>query len=347
VQARLEEIEASARREIAAAEDLEALARLRIRYLGRKSELSELLSRVKEIAAEDRPKIGQLGNRIKQEITALIQKRESDLAKNILASFKGVGLKIRPIPPESIDVTLPGYRIPLGHQHPLTRTMEDIIEIFEGMGFWVEEGPEAETDYLNFEALNIPKDHPARDMQATFFLGADVVLRTHTSPVQIRAMRKYPPPVRVISPGRVYRCDADLSHSPMFHQVEGFMVDERITLGDLKGVLMAFCREMFGEQVKVRFRPSYFPFTEPSAEVDIGCVICGGAGCGVCKQTGWIEILGSGLVHPHVLQNVGYDPEKVSGFAFGLGVERIAMLRYRIDNIRSFFENDLRFLRQF
>ena len=336
--ARLQEIEASARREIAGAADPEALEQVRIRYLGRKSDLSELLSRVKGLPAEDRPKLGQLGNRIKQEITAALDARAAALQQ---------AREEAELHAARLDVTLPGFRVPLGHQHPLTRTLEDIIAIFEGMGFWVEEGPEAEPDYLNFEALNIPKDHPARDMQATFFLGPEVVLRTHTSPVQIRAMRKYPPPVRVISPGRVYRCDADLSHSPMFHQVEGFMVDERITLGDLKGVLMAFCREMFGEQVKVRFRPSYFPFTEPSAEVDIGCVICAGKGCGVCKQTGWIEILGSGLVHPRVLQNVGYDPEKVSGFAFGLGVERIAMHRYRIYNIRSFFENDLRFLRQF
>jgi phenylalanyl-tRNA synthetase alpha chain len=338
LQARLEEIEASARREIARAEGVEALAQLRVRYLGRKSELSELLSKVKELPAEDRPKLGQLGNRIKQAITAAIEAREAALKQ---------AQETAELRAAKLDVTLPGFRIPLGHQHPLTRTLEDIVEIFEGMGFWVEEGPDAESDYYNFEALNIPKDHPARDMQATFFLGPEVVLRTHTSPVQIRAMRKYPPPVRIICPGRVYRCDADLSHSPMFHQVEGFMVDERITLGDLKGVLMAFCRQMFGEQVKIRFRPSYFPFTEPSAEVDISCVICGGSGCGVCKQTGWIEVLGSGLVHPQVLKNVGYDPEKVSGFAFGLGVERITMLRYRVDNIRSFFENDLRFLRQF
>jgi len=338
LQARLQEIELLARREIAEAADLEALAQVRIRYLGRKSEFSELLSRLKELPPEDRPRVGQLGNRIKQDLAAALAEREAALKQAQPAGERR---------PAKLDVTLPGYRVPLGHQHPLTRTLEDIVEIFEGLGFWVELGPDAESDFYNFEALNIPKDHPARDMQATFFLGRDVVLRTHTSPVQIRAMRQHPPPVRIICPGRVYRCDADVSHSPMFHQVEGFMVDERITLGDLKGVLMAFCREMFGPEVKVRFRPSYFPFTEPSAEVDIACVICGGSGCGVCKQSGWIEILGSGLIHPRVLKNVGYDPEKVSGFAFGLGVERIAMLRYRIDNIRSFFENDLRFLRQF
>jgi len=338
LQARLQEIAAEARREIKEAKDLETLQQVRIRYLGRKNEFSELLSRVKELPPDERPRVGQLGNRIKQELTELLKARETELqAAKKAAQLAAAGL----------DVTLPGYRVPLGHLHPLTQTLQEIVRIFEGMGFGVEEGPDAESDYYNFEALNIPKDHPARDMQATFFLGRDVVLRTHTSPVQIRAMRQYRPPVRIICPGRVYRCDADVSHSPMFHQVEGFMVDERITLGDLKGVLMAFCREMFGREVKVRFRPSYFPFTEPSAEVDIGCVICGGSGCGVCKQTGWLEILGSGLIHPQVLKNVGYDPEQVSGFAFGMGVERVAMLRYRVDNIRTFFENDLRFLRQF
>ena len=338
MQARLQEIAAEARREIKEAKDLETLQQVRIRYLGRKNEFSELLSRVKELPPDERPRVGQLGNRIKQELTELLQARETELQ----AAKKAAQLSAA-----RLDVTLPGYRVPLGHLHPLTQTLQEIVRIFEGMGFGVEEGPDAETDYYNFEALNIPKDHPARDMQATFFLGRDVVLRTHTSPVQIRAMRQYRPPVRIICPGRVYRCDADVSHSPMFHQVEGFMVDERITLGDLKGVLMAFCREMFGREVKVRFRPSYFPFTEPSAEVDISCIFCSGKGCRKCKQSGWIEVFGAGMIDPALYGFVKYDERKYSGFAFGGGIDRLAMLRYGIEDIHLLFQGDLRFLQQF
>ena len=246
-----------------------------------------------------------------------------------------------------IDVTLPGRRLPQGRLHPLTRINREVCDIFLHLGFETVEGPEVELDYYNFEALNIPADHPARDMQDTFYFNDKVLLRTHTSPMQIRVMEKRQPPVRVIAPGRVYRRDSDLTHTPMFHQVEGLLVDKGVTFADLKGVLTAFVHQMFGEEVGVRFRPSYFPFTEPSAEVDIECVICRGAGCRVCQTTGWLEVLGSGMVHPAVFEAVGYDPEVYTGFAFGLGVERIAMLKYGVDDIRLFFENDLRFLRQF
>jgi phenylalanyl-tRNA synthetase alpha chain len=248
---------------------------------------------------------------------------------------------------EKIDVTLPGRRIPVGKRHPLTQILDAIIDIFSRLGFEVVEGPEVELDYYNFEALNIPKGHPAREMQATFFISDDVVLRTHTSPVQARTMEKKRPPVRVISPGAVYRCDSDPSHSPMFHQVEGLLVDKGVTFADLKGVLTAFVHQMFGKETKLRFRPSFFPFTEPSAEIDIECFICGGKGCGICSNTGWLEILGSGMVDPAVYKFVNYDPEEVTGFAFGLGIERIAMLKFGINDIRLFFTNDLRFLRQF
>ncbi len=246
-----------------------------------------------------------------------------------------------------IDITMPGKTPLLGKKHPITQTFEEIIRIFTSLGFSVAEGPDIEQEYYNFEALNIPKDHPARDMQDTFYVKPGVVLRTHTSPVQIRTMESQLPPVKIIAPGSVYRCDNDISHTPMFHQVEGLMVDKRIRFSDLKGVLSIFVHEIFGENTPLRFRPSYFPFTEPSAEVDIGCVICQGDGCRVCKETGWLEILGSGMVHPQVLRTVGYDPEEVTGFAFGMGVERIAMLKFGIDDIRQFYYNDIRFLSQF
>jgi phenylalanyl-tRNA synthetase alpha chain len=248
---------------------------------------------------------------------------------------------------EWIDITLPGRRVPLGKSHPITQTLNEIIEIFSRLGFDAVEGPEVELDYYNFEALNIPKGHPARDMQATFFISDEVVLRTHTSPVEVRTMERQSPPVRIISPGAVYRRDFDPTHSPMFHQVEGLLVDRGITFADLKGVLTIFVHQMFGKETKLRFRPSFFPFTEPSAEVDIQCVMCGGKGCGVCSNTGWLEILGSGMTDPAVFGFVNYDPEEVTGFAFGMGVERIAMLKYGINDIRLFFTNDLRFLRQF
>ena len=248
---------------------------------------------------------------------------------------------------ESIDVTVPGRLPPPGRLHPITQTAVEVCRIFNWLGFETVEGPEVELDYYNFEALNIPKDHPARDMQDTFYISEEVVLRTHTSPIQVRTMEKRKPPVRIIAPGRTYRRDSDVTHTPMFHQVEGLMVGKGISFGDLKGILTTFVHQMFGPEVGLRFRPSFFPFTEPSAEVDIGCVICRGGGCRVCKGTGWLEILGSGMVDPEVYKYVGYDPEEVSGFAFGMGIERIAMLKFGIDDLRLFFENDLRFLKQF
>jgi phenylalanyl-tRNA synthetase alpha chain len=320
------------------ARDREQVREVHVAYLGRKGKLTGLLARMKDLPAEDRPRIGKLSNEIKQTLKRNIEAAEQRI-KNARLERELAG--------PSIDVTIPGWSFAPGSIHPITRTMNEMAAFFQGMGFWVEEGPDVETDYHNFEALNFGKEHPARDMQDTFYVTDKTVLRTHTSPVQIRAMKKHKPPVRVICPGRVYRCDSDLSHSPMFHQVEGFMVDDEISFGDLKGVLMAFIREFFGADAGVRFRPSFFPFTEPSAEVDIECVICAGEGCKVCKQTGWLEILGAGMIHPNVLRNVGYDPEEVAGFAFGMGVERIAMLKYRIESIRAFFENDLRFLKQF
>jgi phenylalanyl-tRNA synthetase alpha chain len=248
---------------------------------------------------------------------------------------------------DGIDVSLPGRAVPPGYLHPITQINNRMCDIFSSLGFDIAEGPEVESDYYNFEALNFPKDHPARDMQDTFFVSENVVLRTHTSPMQIRTMEKNPPPVRIVCPGKVYRCDSDLTHTPMFHQVEGLLVDENISFGDLKGVLTTFVHQMFDDQTSLRFRPSFFPFTEPSAEVDILCVICRGKGCRVCSQTGWIEILGSGMVHPALYENVGYDADRYTGFAFGMGVERVAMLKYGIDDIRKFFDNDMRFLEQF
>jgi phenylalanyl-tRNA synthetase alpha chain len=331
-------LQAEAEAALAAVRELTELEALRVKFLGKKGGLTALLARLSELPAAERPAFGKIGNEVKNRIADIIKTAETRIkSADLEAALRR----------QSLDITLPATGLPAGSIHPITQTMDEMIRVLTGMGFWVEEGPDVESDYNNFEALNIGKDHPARDMQATFFVSEDVVLRTHTSPVQIRTMKKYPPPIRIICPGRVYRCDSDLSHSPMFHQVEGLMVDENISFGDLKGVLMEFIRAMFGQDLGVRFRPSYFPFTEPSAEMDMECVMCRGAGCRVCKQTGWLEILGSGMVHPQVLKNVGYDPEKYTGFAFGLGVERIAMLKFRIDSIRSFFENDLRFLRQF
>jgi phenylalanyl-tRNA synthetase alpha chain len=291
-----------------------------------------------EVPEVERPEMGRLINEAKRFIEDLFDKRfeETKEEKTNLVLLK-----------ERVDITLPGRGIRLGGKHPITQLMEEIISIFERMGFEVAEGPEVELDYYNFEALNMPKDHPARDMQDTFYISDEIVLRTHTSPVQIRVMEKQKPPVKVIAPGKVYRCDSNVSHTPMFHQVEGLLVDEHITFGDLKGVLTEFVRLVFGANLGVRFRPSFFPFTEPSAEVDIECVICGGKGCRVCKYSGWLEILGCGMVDPEVFKSVGYDPERYTGFAFGMGVERITMLKFGINDIRLFFENDIRFLRQF
>lgn len=325
---------------IAQQNDLDKVNELRVKYLGKKGELTAILKGMGKLSKEERPVIGELANTVRDAIgQALEEKTEALRAKALDAKLAA----------ETIDVTLPGTTMAEGHLHPLTQVINDAKRIFTGLGFEVAEGPEIESDYYNFEALNLPPDHPARDMQDTFYINDKVVLRTQTSGVQVHAMERMNGklPVKIIAPGRVYRRDDDATHSPMFHQIEGLLVDEHITMADLKGVLLAFAREMFGQDVKIRLRPSYFPFTEPSAEVDISCVACGGKGCRVCKGTGWLEILGSGMVHPNVLRAGGYDPEKVTGFAFGMGVERIAMLRYDINDLRLLFANDARFLKQF
>lgn len=334
----LEKIREECQASLALAQSESDLAELRVRILGRKGTLTQLLKRLGTLPETDRREIGRQANEIKRELETQI---EENLHRLREAERKEALRK------EKIDVTLPGRRKGFGKKHPLTQILDEIIQIFLRLGFEVVEGPEVELDYYNFEALNIPKGHPAREMQATFFISEDVVLRTHTSPVQVRTMEKKRPPVRVICPGAVYRCDSDPTHSPMFHQVEGLLVDQGITFSDLKGILTVFVHQMFGKETKLRFRPSFFPFTEPSAEIDIECFICGGGGCGVCSGTGWLEILGSGMVDPAVYRFVQYDPEQVTGFAFGMGIERIAMLKYGIHDIRLFFTNDLRFLRQF
>ena len=335
---RVEAVAAEARAAIGAAASSAELEAIRVRYLGRSGEVTQILKSLGSLAPEERPQVGAAANEAKRELEELLERR-LDAAR--AAERRRQRERERP------DLTLPGRRPPRGSLHPLTRVREEIVTIFTGLGFSVAEGPEIETDAYNFEALNIPRDHPARDMQDTFYLSPETLLRTHTSPVQIRAMRAQKPPVRIICPGVVYRRDADITHSPMFHQVEGLAVDHDVTMADLKGTLDLFAREMFGPRSKIRFRPSFFPFTEPSAEVDVVCFLCAGAGCRVCSQSGWLEILGSGMVHPQVLKNVGYDPEEVTGWAFGMGIERIAMLKYGVDDIRLFFENDLRFLNQF
>ena len=338
MKAQLDNLRRSAESELESARSREELTAIRTKYLGRKGLLTSILRDLGNVPVEERPGIGKLSNEIKEYLSAKLDKR----IEAIDAELKGDALKR-----DRIDVTLPGRRISPGRTHPITQISDEISQIFVGLGFSVVEGPEVEFDYYNFEALNMPKDHPARDMQDTFYVNDNIVLRTHTSPVQIRIMEKQKPPVRVICPGKVYRCDSDTSHSPMFHQIEGLLVDKGITFGDLKGVLTSFARQVFGKNAILRFRPSFFPFTEPSAEVDIRCVMCEGAGCRVCGQSGWLEILGSGMVDPEVFKVVGYDPEEVSGFAFGMGLERIAMLKYGISDIRLFFENDIRFLNQF
>jgi phenylalanyl-tRNA synthetase alpha chain len=324
--------------EILSIKTVDELNNAKVTLVGRKGLFSELIDKIKTLNSDERKTFGReindlkgwTENRLKElkEHFETEEKRKKELASQI-------------------DVTMPGKLPVVGKRHPVMQVMDEIIKIFSSLGFSVAEGPDIEIDYYNFEALNIPKDHPARDMQDTFYIKQGVVLRTHTSPVQIRTMEAQLPPVKIIAPGAVYRCDSDISHTPMFHQVEGLMVDKHIRFSDLKGILSIFIQEMFGSKTPLRFRPSYFPFTEPSAEVDIGCVICGGKGCRVCKDTGWLEILGSGMVHPQVFRIVGYDPEEVAGFAFGMGVERIAMLKFGIDDIRQFYYNDIRFLSQF
>ncbi len=314
------------------------LVRVKASYVGKKGSLTQLLKSMKDLPASERRQAGILINGTKKEIEELIERKSDEIRRRVMDEK---------LLEEATDFTLPGRGMPVGAKHPITQVMERIVYDFERMGFEVAEGPEVELDYYNFEALNIPKNHPARDMQDTFYITDDMVLRTHTSPVQIRIMQTQQPPVKIIAPGKVYRCDSDVSHTPMFHQIEGLLVDKGITFGNLKSVIIQFVKLTFGDNTNVRFRPSFFPFTEPSAEVDIECQICCGNGCRVCKGTGWLEIMGCGMVDPAVFSSVNYNTDIYSGFAFGMGVERIAMLKYGIDDIRLFFENDVRFLRQF
>jgi phenylalanyl-tRNA synthetase alpha chain len=334
----IDPLRAAALAAVAQAPDLAQLDRVRVSYLGKSGELTALLKQLGALPKEDRPAAGALINRAKDEVQEALDARRAALEQAALAAR---------LASERIDVTLPGRGQVSGGLHPVTRTLRRIERLFANAGFAVAEGPEVETAYHNFEALNIPEHHPARAMHDTFYFDAELLLRTHTSPVQIRVMAEQPPPIKIIAPGRVYRCDSDLTHTPMFHQVEGLLVDEQVSFADLKGVLYDFLTNFFERDLKLRFRPSYFPFTEPSAEVDIQCVMCGGSGCRVCKQTGWLEVLGCGMVYPEVFKHVGIDSERYLGYAFGMGVERLAMLRYGIDDIRMYFENDLRFLRQF
>ncbi len=335
---RIKQIENEALQAITSAGTVQSLDEARVRYLGKKSEFMQLLKSLGTLSPEERPKIGALINTTKQKLEKALRDKkiillQTDQQKKIEA--------------EKIDVTLPGKGIKRGRVHPVTQIMEEAKDIFLRLGYEIAEGPDIESDYYNFDGLNIPPHHPSRDMWSTLFITDEVLLRTHTSPVQIRVMEKRKPPLAIIAPGRVYRRDSDATHSPVFHQLEGFLVDEHVTFGDLKGTLTEFLRQIFGRKRNVRFRPSFFPFTEPSAEVDVECVMCNGKGCKLCKGTGWLEILGAGMIDPNVFKAVGYNPEKFTGFAFGMGIERIAMLKFGIDNIRLFFENDIRFLEQF
>ena len=349
MQERLEALAQGAREEITQATEPDAVEQLRVRYLGKKGELSSILKGMGKLGPDERRAVGQIANRIKDELEGLLSDAATRAEEAALeARLKGPGL----------DVTLPGRFVRPGRRHPVSQTLEDVTACFARLGFDVAEGPELELDFFNFEALNLPPDHPARDMQDTFYVAPDslghqkpadsaVLLRTHTSPVQVRTMLNAKPPIRIIAPGRVYRRDSDLTHTPMFHQIEGLLVDTEVTFAELKGTLDAFVKAFFGSDTRTRFRPSFFPFTEPSAEVDISCSACSGKGCRVCKQTGWLEVLGCGMVHPNVFAASGQDPEKVSGFAFGLGIERLTMLRHQIGDLRMMFENDARFLEQF
>lgn len=337
---KLKELESEAKEKIETANSLDELKEIRVKILGKKGALTGLLRSLSEVDPEERPVIGKKANVLREELEEVFKLREQTLRD---AEKEGQWEK------ERIDVTLPGQPEQVGQIHPLNMVLNEIREIFVGLGFQVAYGPDIESDFYNFEALNIPAEHPARDMQDSFYITDQFLLRTHTSPVQIRTMEKMAPelPVRIIAPGKVFRRDDDATHSPMFHQVEGLAVDENISFADLKGTLLLFAREMFGPDQKIRLRPSFFPFTEPSAEVDISCIMCSGEGCRVCSNTGWLEILGCGMVHPRVLEVSGYNPREVTGFAFGMGVERIAMLKYGIGDLRLFFSNDLRFLKQF
>lgn len=338
MQTRVQEIRENALRACQRATTVQELNEARVRFLGKKGELTLVLRSMGQLPNEERPLFGKLVNEVRDELEQAWEQKEQALAQaeeeqRLLA--------------ESLDITLPGRTIARGTIHPITRIINETKAIFMEMGYEIVEGPEVEWDYYNFEALNIPPDHPARDMQDTFFITESLLLRSQTSPVQIHTMEQKIPPIRILAPGKVYRADSDITHSPMFHQIEGLVVDKGITFADLKGTLQLFAERMFGPHTKIRLRPSYFPFTEPSAEVDVSCIICAGKGCRVCKDTGWLEILGSGMVDPRVLEKVGYDPKVVTGFAFGVGVERMAMLKYGIHDIRLLFENDMRFLQQF
>ncbi len=335
----LEKIRQAAKEALDSFESKEQIEEARIKYLGKKGELTAILKQMGKLSAEERPVIGQLANEIRADIEAKIAAKSEELKKAELA---------KRLEDEKLDVTMPGTEVSIGHKHPLSIVLDEIKEIFMGMGFDVAEGPEVEYDYYNFEALNIPKDHPARDTQDTFYIDDNIVLRTQTSPVQIRFMEQHKPPFRMIAPGRVFRADAvDATHSPLFHQIEGLVVDKGVSMADLKGTLEAFAKRLYGEDTKIRLRPHHFPFTEPSCEIDVSCFKCGGKGCPMCKGEGWIEILGGGMVHPKVLKTGGVDPEEYSGFAFGIGHERLVMFRFNIDDMRLLYENDLRFLGQF
>ncbi|MDD4295390.1 MAG: phenylalanine--tRNA ligase subunit alpha [Ruminiclostridium sp.] len=335
----LQAINAEALESLEKVKDIKGLEEIRVSFLGKKGKLTGVLKGMGSLSAEERPIMGQMANEVRNNLEEAIQKAKTDLVKKE---------RDEKIPRETIDVSMPGAYFPRGKKHPLTLVLDEIKEVFIGMGYEIAEGPEVELDYYNFEALNLPKNHPARDTQDTFYINDTVLLRTQTSPVQIRVMEKQKPPIKIICPGRVYRADqVDATHSPIFLQVEGLVVDKGITMGDLIGTLQVFARSLFGENTKIRLRPHHFPFTEPSAEVDVSCWTCGGKGCRVCKNEGWIEILGAGMVHPKVLENCGIDPKIYSGFAFGLGVERTAMGRFNIDDLRLLYENDMRFLKQF
>ncbi len=335
----LDRIKQEAMESLGKAETLEILNDVRVGVLGKKGKLTGILKSMKDVAPEDRPKVGQMVNSVREEIESALQEAQKEMERRVQEAR---------LQKEVIDVTLPAKKNPVGHSHPNTVALKEVERVFIGMGYEVVEGPEVEKDYYNFEALNIPANHPAKDEQDTFYINGDILLRTQTSSTQIHEMEKGRMPIRMIAPGRVYRSDAvDATHSPSFHQVEGLVVDKNITFADLKGTLQEFSRELFGQDTKVRFRPHHFPFTEPSAEMDVSCFKCGGTGCRFCKGSGWIEILGCGMVHPHVLEMSGIDPKEYTGFAFGVGLERIALLKYEIDDMRLLYENDIRFLKQF
>nr|WP_330369988.1 phenylalanine--tRNA ligase subunit alpha [Butyrivibrio sp. NC2002] len=339
IKEQLEKIRETALKQISETDGLEKLNDVRVNFLGKKGELTSILKSMKDVAPEDRPKVGQMVNEVRQEIEKQLEENKNRMEK---------ALREAKLASETIDVTLPAKKNKVGHRHPNTITLEDVENIFIGMGYEVAEGPEVERDYYNFEALNIPADHPAKDEQDTFYISGDFLLRTQTSSTQVHEMEKGKLPIKMIAPGRVFRADeVDATHSPSFHQIEGLVIDKDITFADLKGTLAEFAKEIFGDDVKVKFRPHHFPFTEPSAEMDVSCFKCGGKGCRFCKGEGWIEILGCGMVHPHVLEMSGIDPNEYSGFAFGLGLERIAVLKYEIDDMRLLYENDIRFLEQF